>query len=147
MIAILPELAEEVNTRSLVNEFYDRIWNAGDLSATSDLLSADFSFRGSLGNQSIGRDAFGEYVCSIRAALAQYHCEILECVTDDERAFAKMRFSGTHVATFRGFQPTRKLVSWVGAAFFRCKDGLITELWVLGDLAGLDALLKDTQNT
>jgi hypothetical protein len=32
-------------------------------------------------------------------------------------------------------------VHWYGAALFKFEDGCIVELWVLGDLAGLDAVL------
>ena len=56
--------------RELVEAFYIRIWNAGDLSATRDLLTPGFVFRGSLGNELLGRHAFGEYVYSVRDALS-----------------------------------------------------------------------------
>jgi steroid delta-isomerase-like uncharacterized protein len=127
----------------LVEAFYARIWNAGDLSAANDLLSEDFRFRGSLGPEMRGRKAFIEYVQSVRNVLAQYHCEILDCVTEENKAFAKMRFSGIHVAPFRGFPPTHKPVHWHGAALFRFENQVIAELWVLGDLTGLDALLAE----
>ena len=130
----------------LVRDFYDRIWNEGDLEAVSDLLTEDFLFRGSLGSERHGREDFTDYVQSVRGALSDYHCEILECVTEGEQAFAKMRFSGQHVAEFRGFNPTGLPVSWPGAALFRLEPRAIRELWVLGDLAGLDALLKKNQN-
>ncbi len=129
----------------LVRDFYDRIWNEGDLEAVSDLLTTDFLFRGSLGSERHGRKGFTDYVQSVRGALSNYHCEILECVTEGERAFAKMCFSGRHVAEFRGFYPTRLPVRWLGAALFCLEPSAIRELWVLGDLAGLDALLKKNQ--
>lgn len=138
-------LAQPTPANELVRAFYDRIWNAGDLSALPDLLSPGFVFRGSLGNELEGWNAFSNYVRSVRGALAEYRCEILECVSEADRVFAKMRFSGLHVATFRGFEPTGKFVHWMGAALFDCRDGLIAELWVLGDLAGLDALLRLNQ--
>lgn len=125
----------------LVQAFYARIWNAGDLSAANELLGEGFSFRGSLGPELLGRKAFIEYVQSVRTALANYHCEIQDCVAENDKAFAKMRFSGIHVAPFRGFEPTRKPVYWQGAALFRFENQSIAGLWVLGDLAGLDALL------
>jgi predicted ester cyclase len=139
-------LAHPAPANELVRAFYERIWNAGDLSCLPDLLSPAFVFKGSLGDELEGWNAFGNYVRSVRSALAEYRCEILECVTEAERAFAKMRFSGLHVAPFRGFQPTGKLVSWLGAALFRCKDGVIAELWVLGDIAGLDTLLRRNES-
>jgi hypothetical protein len=129
-------------TPSAVETFCSQIWNSGDLAASSTLLSRDFRFRGSLGSELRGHEAFAEYVRSVRAALADYHCEILDCVTEQNKSFVKMRFSGIHVAPFRDHQPTGKPVHWLGAALFLLDGGLISELWVLGDLVGLDALLE-----
>ena len=126
----------------LVEAFYARIWNAGQ-EYVDDLLTEDFAFRGSLGTETAGRPAFMDYVYRVRGSLAQYHCEILTCVTELPHAFARMRFSGLHVAPFRGFEPTGKLVHWGGAALFTFRDDAIASLWVLGDLAGLDAVLQD----
>jgi len=132
-----------MSTPSLVNAFYERIWNAGELDAASELLTPDFSFRGSLGDELRGPAPFLDYVRAVRAALAGYRCEILDCVAEDDRAFARMRFSGLHTAPFRGFPATGKEVHWLGAALFRFDRGAIAELWVLGDLTGLDARLRD----
>lgn len=127
----------------LVEAFYQRIWNDGDLDAVADLLTPEFSFRGSLGNEMRGREEFKGYVRLVRGALAGYHCEILSCVSEGNHAFARMLFSGHHVAPFRGYEPTEKIVQWLGAALFRFENSAIVELWVLGDLAGLDALLQE----
>jgi steroid delta-isomerase-like uncharacterized protein len=134
-----------MGTPSLVKAFYERIWNAGDLAAAPELLAEGFVFRGSLGSEMVGRGAFGDYVRSVRGALGGYNCEILDCVAEGDRAFARMRFSGMHTGPFRGFQPTGKPVHWHGAALFRLERGLIAELWVLGDLAGLDQVLRQNQ--
>jgi steroid delta-isomerase-like uncharacterized protein len=134
-----------VSTPVLVKAFYERIWNAGDLRAVSQLLAEGFTFRGSLGVETHGRNGFQDYVCSIRGALSSYHCEVVECVAERNRAFAKMRFSGIHTGPFRGYQPTVKAVEWLGAALFRFESGQIAELWVLGDLAGLDEVLRRNQ--
>ena len=131
-----------MSTPALVEKFYSRIWNDGDLAAASDLLSERIYFRGSLGGEMRGREAFANYVRSVRAALAGYHCEIVECVTEGNKAFAKLRFSGIHVAPFLGYEPTGKTVHWLGAALFIFDDQLISELWVLGYLIGLDAVLQ-----
>jgi predicted ester cyclase len=126
----------------LVRAFYDRIWDHGELTAADEILDEGFVFRGSLGAELRGRDAFLGYVRSVRSALAEYRCEILECVSERDRAFAKMRFGGLQVGLFRGFAPTGKPVQWLGAALFRFERDRIAELWVLGDLAGLDELLR-----
>jgi predicted ester cyclase len=134
--------ARKTTTVGLVQAFYERIWNAGDTGATVQLLGPDLIFRGSLGAEMHGREAFCGYVRSVRSALESYRCDILDCVTEGERAFAKMRFSGIHVGPFMGFAPTRKPVQWLGAALFRVEGQLIVELWVLGDLVSLEANLR-----
>lgn len=134
-----------MSTPSHVKAFYERIWNAGDLEAITDLVATDFVFRGSLGTELVGHQAFKEYVAVIRTAFAEYHCEIIHCVTEGDYAFAKMRFSGRHVGFFRGYAPTGKGVSWLGAALFCLEGGVIKNLWVLGDLTGLDAVLHGNQ--
>ena len=138
----------KMSTPRLVKAFYERIWNAGDLSALADLLDEKFVFRGSLGSLAMGHMEFADYVRSVRSVLSDYHCEVLECVTEDTQAFARMRFSGVHIGEFRQHAPTGRLVHWDGAALFRFKADRIDSLWVLGDLAGLDRLLeRNERNT
>lgn len=134
-----------MSTPALVDAFYARIWNDGALDAASALLADAFVFRGSLGAELRGRDQFLDYVRMVRSALAGYRCDILDCVSEGDRAFARMRFSGTHVGVFRGFAPTHQPVEWAGAALFRFEHDRIAELWVLGDLSGLDAMLRANQ--
>lgn len=134
-----------VSTPSLVTAFYERIWNAGDFAAVPELLAEGFVFRGSLGSETRGHQAFKDYVCSVRCSLSNYHCEILDCVAEGDRAFARMRFSGLHTGVFRGHQPTRKEVQWLGAALFHFEHGVISQLWVLGDLTSLDHVLTSNR--
>jgi predicted ester cyclase len=131
-----------MSTPPLVTDFYQRIWNAGDATALPELIDAGFAFRGSLGAETRGHAAFWDYVCDVRSALHQYRCDILECVSEGPRAFAKVRCSGIHAGDLRGYQPTGLPVSWEVAALFRFEYVRINELWVLGDLAQLDELLK-----
>jgi predicted ester cyclase len=135
----------ESSPPKFVEAFYQRIWNDGDLDAVRELLTDDFVFRGSLGAELRGIAAFTDYVRSVREALAGYRCDVLECVSEGERAFAKMRFGGRHVDMFRGYTPTGKPVQWLGAALFRFEGSAVAELWVLGDLVSLDAMLKANQ--
>jgi hypothetical protein len=63
-----------MSTPVQVETFYERIWNRGDLVVAMHLLTDAFVFRGSLGPELHGRDAFLAYVRSVRSALADYHC-------------------------------------------------------------------------
>ena len=134
-----------MSTPPVVAAFYQQIWNCGKVEAARELVSEAFVFRGSLGAEVQGRAGFVAYVGAVRSALADYRCEILECVSEGNRAFAQMRFSGRHVGVFRGCAPTGKSVHWLGAALFQFEGLRIAQLWVLGDLASLDALLQANQ--
>ena len=73
------------STPPLVRSFYDRIWNAGDFEAATEIVAETFVFRGSLGTELSGRSAFLQYARSVRTALADYRCDVLECVAEDDR--------------------------------------------------------------
>jgi hypothetical protein len=130
-----------MTTHPLVGRFYARVWNAGDRAALDELVTDDFRFQGSLGQAIVGRDAFWQIVTMVRTALSGYHCEILDCVSEEAKAFARMQFSGTHVGPFRNFAPTGLGLSWAGAALFQFDGEHIRKIWVLSDTTALDAAL------
>jgi len=124
-----------VSTPGLVGTFYERIWNAGELAAAAELLTPDFSFRGSLGDELRGEAPFLDYVRAVRGALGEYRCEILECVAE------AIRRSPGCASPARTSRPSGGSAdrgrSLLGAALFRFEGGAIADLWVLGDLVGL----------
>lgn len=134
-----PSDTPQRSTLSLVRAFCDRFLIAGDGGAVTELLAEDFAFRGVPGVDMRGRQAFCAYVQTVRSALDGYRCEILDCVTQGTKAFAKLRFSGAHVGLFRGFPPTGKPVHWVVAALFNTHTSLIDEMRVVGDFISSDA--------
>ena len=133
---------EYANLKTVVNRFYADVWNRHDKSAIPVLLRSDFTFRGSLGQHKTGHSEFSDYVDFVHQALGAYQCDILDLVAEGNQCFARMRFSGIHRGVFFGFKPTGKNVEWAGVAHFTFKDGLVADLWVLGDVHGLLQLLE-----
>jgi len=125
------------NHRAIIRAFYEEIWNKYDTSQIPNLLHEDFAFRGSLGQEQHGHAGFAAYVDFVHAALSDYRCEIQEMIAEDNKAFARLLFSGMHRAEFLGYQPTGKRVEWAGAAVFTFAGEKISALWVLGDVHGL----------
>ena len=123
--------------QALVEAFYQHLWNEQDPAHLTRLLAPDFRFRGSLGLEKRGPDAFWDYVQHVVTPLGDYRCDIVDLVVDGHRAFARMWFSGIHRGPLLGFEATHERVGWSGAALFDCADGQIQSLWVLGDLDGL----------
>jgi steroid delta-isomerase-like uncharacterized protein len=132
-----------MDQRESIRLFYEEIWNAHDTTKIPMLLAEGFTFRGSLGEEKNGRTGFAEYVHAVHEALADYPCQTHQVLVDRDSAFAKMTFSGVHTGTLLGFPPTGRKVSWAGAALFKFQAGLISDLWVLGDLLALERQLRN----
>ncbi len=126
-----------------VRRFYAEIWNQVDTAAIPEVLDAAVTFRGSLGSVRTGHAEFSAYVHEVTGALADYRCDIERLVAEGDQVVAKMMFSGVHRASLLGMPATGRRVAWAGAAFFSFRDGLVADLWVLGDLAGLQKQLSE----
>lgn len=127
---------------ALVGRFYRELWNDWDDSAVDDVLAEDFVFRGSMGNETRGRDGWRGYRDAIRAASPDFHNEIVELVVSDGHAAARLRYTGYHAGTLAGVPATGRRFEYAGAAFFTSANGLLTSAWVLGDLDGLRRRLQ-----
>jgi steroid delta-isomerase-like uncharacterized protein len=123
-----------VTATALVERFYDVVWNKADERAAREILDPTFIFRASLGPELRGPDGFITYLRSVHAALENFTCAIEDLIATEDRAAAKMRFTGTHRAKFFGIEATGRHIKWNGAAFFTAHGGRISELWVLGDV-------------
>jgi predicted ester cyclase len=105
-------------------------------------LHDQFEVKGSLGSIRVGPGAFMDYFRSVHATLGEYHCEIHDLIQANDRAVARMRFSGIHRGIFFGMPATGRRMGWDAAAFFTTDRRQITKLWVLGDIDGLKTQLS-----
>ena len=132
-----------VNSEQVISRFYEEIWNQRNIAVVDEICTSDLVFKGSLGDETVGLHPFIAYVESIHEALSEYHCEIEDLVSNANRCFVKMRFSGRHTGELLGFAPTGQMLSWPGAALFHLVHGKIHRLWVLGDVHGLQTQLSN----
>ena len=121
----------------LVRRFYDEVWNQADEAVAREILAADLSFRGSIGEERVGAEGFIDYMRKIHRAFADYHCRIDDLVAETASAAARMTFAGLHCDSLWGEKPTGHTVTWAGAAFFTIRDDQIATIWVLGDTDAL----------
>lgn len=123
--------------RDLVLRFYQRLWNAWDDAAVEETLGPDITFRGSLGPTTVGRDGWRGYRDDVRRGAPDFHNEVLDLIATGDRAAARLQFTGTHLGAILGIPATGRAFAYTGAAFFTTANGLITDIWVLGDLDAL----------
>ena len=126
--------ATHVSPATLVERFYDEVWNRDDEAVAREILHADFRFRGSLGVERQGVDGFIGYLRQVHAALSGFTCEIEGLLESGDEAVARMRFHGTHAGSLFGVAPTGRRIEWDAAAFFATDGTQITGLWVVGDV-------------
>jgi predicted ester cyclase len=122
---------------ALVHRFYDELWNAWDDDAVPDVLHPELRFRGSLGEETSGLAEWRTYRDGVRRAAPDFHNEVVDLVADGDRAAARLVWSGTHAGPLLGIGATGRSFRYPGAAFFAALDGLLADVWVLGDLAAL----------
>ena len=128
--------------RKLIARFYLEMWNRFDKTIFPDILTEDIRFRGSLGQFKNGYAEFGEYVDFIQRAFPDFSNEIEEIISEDDNAFAKLIYRGTHRGEVFGIEPTGRPIQYAGAAVFKFRDDRIAEVWVLGDIHGLISQLE-----
>ena len=134
-IAVLDDPLEQ--NKNLVRRFFDEMWNPWNFAKADELLAPDIVFKGTLGNELRGRDAFCTYMRKVQSAFPDFHNTIVEISAEDDRVVARTFYRGTHRGEIFGLAPSGKEISYAGAAFFRIRDGQLIEGWVLGDLLGL----------
>jgi predicted ester cyclase len=129
--------------KAIIRLFYDEMWNKADKTRIPEIFHADFAFRGSLGPVLTGHGEFAGYVDDVVRALPDFTCDILEMTEEGDRVVARMRFRGTHRGSMFGHAPTGRRVEWSGSAHFRFDGDRVRDLWVLGDIHGLLAQLRN----
>ena len=81
----------------------------------------------------------------VHKALGDYKCIIEELVSEGDKVFTKMTFTGIYRGEFLDYSPTHESVSWNGCALFTFDGGRIADVWVLGDLKNLENQLKKNE--
>jgi steroid delta-isomerase-like uncharacterized protein len=128
--------------RLLIERFFLEMWNRFDKTIFPDILTEDLRFRGSLGQSKSGYAEFGEYVDFIQRAFPDFSIEIEEVISEGDKAFAKLAYTGTHRGELFGIAPTGRPIQYAGAAVFKFRGDRIAEVWVLGDIHGLLSQLE-----
>jgi steroid delta-isomerase-like uncharacterized protein len=68
--------------------------------------------------------------------------EIEAIVADKDQVAASFAYAGTHNGTYFGVAPTGRAIRFTSCDIFRVQDGLISEHWGMGDIAGVLAQLR-----
>lgn len=117
--------------------WYHQMWNRWDKTIFPEILDERITFRGSLGQEKKGYNGLSEYIDFIKTAFPDFHNEIKFIITEGDRSFAKLKYSGTHRGKVFGIAPTHRKIAYCGSAVFTFENEKIKDVWVLGDIYGL----------
>ena len=129
-------MSTDIN-HQLVETFFNVMWNTWSEETARAILTPDIDFRGSIGLQVNGHDGFLDYTQTIRDAFPDFHNHIEEIIASDDRAVARLTYSGTHHGELLGRPATGRRIEYAGVAIFTMEGECISKVWVLGDLWGL----------
>ena len=107
-----------MTNKEIIEIWYYKMWNKWDTSVMDAILHKDISFRGSLGQSKKGHSGLKEYIGFIKDAFPDFSNNIEEIITENNKSFVRLTYSGTHKGKLFGFNPTDKTIKYVGAAVF-----------------------------
>lgn len=131
---------QEAANKALVKRWLEELWDAGDYSKVGEILSADFQ-RHSEGYPASGPDGYVAIIQSLHDGFPDSKItQVDELLADGDRVFVRWRWTGTHLADFRGIPASGKAIDVLGEDVIRIQNGRITDVWPLFDT--LRALLQ-----
>ena len=129
-------------SRTLVHEWFERVWNQQQREAIDELMAADacvHGLKGADGCDVAGTSAFHgmhEVFCE---AFPDIKVEVEECLVDGDRIAFRCTVRGTHRGASLGVAPSGREVEFAGMGFVRVRDGQIVEAWNTFDFLAMNA--------
>lgn len=133
----------EHSVQTLVRRFWNEAIGRWDQAAARELVTDDFSWRGSLGTTSSGLDGLLQYALAARAALPDLSVTLDESAATEDQLWARLTFRGTHQGLLLGVPATGRRVAYVGMAVHDVRDAQLTRVWVVGDTLDLQRQLTN----
>jgi steroid delta-isomerase-like uncharacterized protein len=128
--------------KEIVNAVFTEGLTNGDLSAADRYLTADFRNHGSHDDSMVGPEAFKHTIRIQRSAFTDIKYEIVDFISDGDRAAIRWIMYGTHTGPFIGIPATGRSVEHHAAIFFRFEGDKIAERWGVVDNFALQRFLQ-----
>jgi predicted ester cyclase len=136
----------DVASAELQRAVVDKIWleglNKGDLSIADDYLTPDFRNHGSHDDSLTGPESFKLTIRKQRSGFSDIEYEILDFLSDGDKATVRWIMRGKHTGEFLGIPPTGKTVEHHAILILRFEGGKIAERWGIVDNFALLRQLK-----
>jgi predicted ester cyclase len=142
-----PALAQHDIAASLPDRFAAAL-SAHDIKAFADLFSENYlnhQFSAAAPAPAAGKSqkqATVDFFAGRLAGMPDLQVAVETAVIAGDRVAASFVYTGTQDGPYLGFAPTHRRLRFTSCDIFSVKDGLISEHWGMGDIAGILAQLR-----
>jgi len=124
------------SNKALVQQFWERIWNRGELSAADELVTPDFVLY--LPAMELrGPEGVKTWATVIRGGLPDVVFKIEQSIGEGDTVATRWSAIGTNTGVLMGVPPTGRVVHIMGISLFRVANDKITEDRAVEDVLGL----------
>jgi steroid delta-isomerase-like uncharacterized protein len=123
-----------VENRALVERVYRDGYNGGDARVYDECYTDDFVHHSkTIHDVAPGGAGERESMQRFRAAIPDAHFEIVGLTAEDDRVAARLRITGTPIATFGDIEPDGEALQIDAVAWFRVRHERLAEEWFYVD--------------
>jgi len=118
--------------KSILQRWFDEVWNKGNSEAISELITDDVKIHGltDVGGSPVTTAAeFREYHAQLRTAFPDIRVTIDDIFAESDKVVARCSIEASHTGEMHGIAPTNSPVDFTGMAIVRVKNGKIVEAW------------------
>lgn len=130
-------MAATDDSKSLIREMEDAIFNRRDLSAIDRFISPDYILRTAPEGTANDREAVRGSMAAYLGGFPDLRVEVEQLLAEGDRVVAVLRYEGTQDGELFGMPPTGKRISVRQIAMYRIVDGQVAEEWEVSDQLGL----------
>ena len=120
--------------KEIIKRFYEELVNQRRIGLADELISNDFDDHAARGS---GLENFKTLYAIMLRIFPDIQARIEDLIGEGDKVAARVEFTATQAASFRGFPPASRKVTFSGMDFFRFKNGKIVERWAQRDFLGM----------
>ncbi len=132
------------NNKAVARRYLEQFWNGDDPAVIAGIAAAEVIGHPTPGETLQGRDILVQRHGGLRRIYGDPRFVVEDLIAEGDKVLLRWSFTGKHIGTIMGAEPTGKQITVGGMNLFQLADGKIVEFWVnaddLGELQQLGAV-------